>query len=65
MRPSPRWPSTGELYTAARLDLDFALLTDGSTRAEIAQDVAQRFEAMGAHASARLARTTVIEHSPS
>ena len=49
----------GERYTAARLDLDFALLTNGSTRVEIAEDVAERFEAMGAHASAALARTAV------
>jgi sugar/nucleoside kinase (ribokinase family) len=42
----------GEYYTAARLDLDFALLTKVGTRVEIAEDVAERFEAMGARASA-------------
>jgi hypothetical protein len=55
----------GEHYNAARLDLDFALLTNGSTRIEIAEDVAQRFEAMGAAASAAFGRTAVTEHSPS
>jgi hypothetical protein len=51
----------GEHYTAARLDLDFALLAKGSAKAEIAEDVAERFEAMGARASAALARAAVTE----
>ena len=55
----------GECYTAARLDLDFALLTQGSTRVEIAQDVAERFDAMGARASAAYARGAVTQDRPS
>ena len=55
----------GECYTAARLDLDFALLTQGSTRVEIAQDVAERFDAMGARASAAYARAAVTQDRPS
>ncbi len=54
-----------EHYTAARLDLDFALLTKGSTRVEIAEDVAERLEAMGARASAALARAAITEDRPS
>jgi DNA-binding SARP family transcriptional activator len=54
----------GEHYTAARLDLDFALLTDGHASVEIAEDVAERFEAMGARASAALARAAVTENRP-
>jgi hypothetical protein len=46
----------GERYTAARLQLDCALLTGGAGRAEIGGDVAERFEAMGALASAAHAR---------
>ena len=53
------------MYTAARLDLDFSLLTNASTRIEIAEDVAERLEAMGAKASAALARTAVTEGRPS
>jgi hypothetical protein len=54
----------GEKYTAARLDLDFALLTRGSARVEIAEDVAERFEAMGARASASHARAAITEDPP-
>jgi hypothetical protein len=46
----------GERYTAARLDLDFAMQIQGRTRAEIAGDVAERFDAIGARASAARAR---------
>jgi DNA-binding SARP family transcriptional activator len=54
----------GEKYTAARLDLDFALLTTGGTRVEVAEDVAERFEAMGARASASHARAAMTEDPP-
>jgi DNA-binding SARP family transcriptional activator len=46
----------GENYTAARLDLDFALLTEGSVRVKTVEQIAERFDAMEAHASAALAR---------
>ena len=55
----------GEHYTAARLDLDFCAPDNASTRIEIAEDVAERLEAMGAKASAGLARTAVTEGRPS
>jgi hypothetical protein len=54
----------GECYTAARLDLDFALLRGGRARVEIARDVAERFEAMGAKASAAEARAAATEDRP-
>ena len=54
----------GECYTAARLELDFALLSERSTRVEIAEDVALRFDAMGTRASAALARAAVTEDRP-
>jgi hypothetical protein len=55
----------GEKYTAARLDLEFALLTQGSTRVETARDIVERLEAMGAHASAANARAALSENHPS
>jgi DNA-binding SARP family transcriptional activator len=54
----------GESYTAARLELDFARIPRASTRVQIAEDVAERFDAMEAHASAADARAAVTEDRP-
>ncbi|MGO9905186.1 MAG: hypothetical protein ACLPY3_05615 [Solirubrobacteraceae bacterium] len=47
----------GESYTAARLELDFLPLVLARARVQIAENLAARFEAMGALASATRARS--------
>ncbi len=55
----------GESYTAARLELDSLPLAPTRTRVQIAENLAARFEAMGAHASATRARSTATHDLPS
>ena len=51
----------GESYTAARLLLDYAVIADGRAD-QMAEEAAERFEAMGAVASGARARAAHIGH---
>lgn len=46
----------GERYTAGRLLLEFALRLDSSAREQLTEEAAERFDALGALASAAQAR---------